>query len=131
MSDQVHHPKAILRRKKVEARTGLSRSTIYDGVKAGTFPPPISLGAKAVGWLESEIEDWISCRVQVSRKTVNGERDDVQTVRLPLDDPRRSPTRKGRFQRVEAHYDPGDQIEVRPELGHVGVYPPQRAGSTE
>ena len=69
MADQTHPPKMILRRHKVEARTGLSRSTIYDRVKAGTFPAPISLGRKAVGWLESEIEAWISSRVQASRKT--------------------------------------------------------------
>lgn len=39
----------ILRRKQVEARTGLSRSTIYERIKAGTFPAPVSIGAKAVG----------------------------------------------------------------------------------
>lgn len=58
----------ILRRQEVEARTGLSRSTIYAWVKDGNFPAPISLGAKAVGWLEAEIEDWIAARVAVSRK---------------------------------------------------------------
>lgn len=52
----------ILRRKQVEARTGLSRSTIYLRIQEGTFPRPINLGARAVGWLENEIEAWlISC----------------------------------------------------------------------
>lgn len=50
----------ILRRKQVEMRTGLSRSTIYQRVTLGTFPSPIRLGAKSVGWLECEIEAWIS-----------------------------------------------------------------------
>lgn len=59
---------SILRRKQVEARTGLSRSTIYDRIKAGTFPAPISLGAKAVGWIESEIDAWLNARIQASRK---------------------------------------------------------------
>jgi prophage regulatory protein len=59
----------ILRRQEVEARTGLSRSTIYAWVKDGNFPAPISLGAKAVGWLEAEIEGWIAARVAVSRKS--------------------------------------------------------------
>jgi len=59
----------ILRRQEVETRTGLSRSTIYAWVKDGNFPAPISLGAKAVGWLEAEIEDWIAARVAVSRKS--------------------------------------------------------------
>lgn len=57
----------ILRRKQVESRVGLSRSTIYDRIKAGTFPAPISLGAKAVGWLESDISAWIASRIQESR----------------------------------------------------------------
>lgn len=53
----------ILRRKQVEARTGLSRSTIYAGVRAGTFPKPIQLGAQSVGWLSSEIEGFLRERV--------------------------------------------------------------------
>lgn len=60
---------AILRRKAVEARTGLSRSTIYLRVAEGTFPKPVSLGARAVGWLEGEISDWLHARVAESRGT--------------------------------------------------------------
>jgi prophage regulatory protein len=52
----------ILRRPAVEASTGLSRSTIYQHMQAGTFPKPIRLGAKAVGWIESEILAWIEAR---------------------------------------------------------------------
>ncbi len=54
---------AILRRREVEARTGLGCSTIYDSIKAGTFPAPIQLGPKAVGWVESEINAWLAARV--------------------------------------------------------------------
>lgn len=68
MAAQVQSVATILRRKQVEARTGLSRSTIYDRIKAGTFPAPISLGAKAVGWVESEISAWLNARIQESRK---------------------------------------------------------------
>tara|TARA_R110000868_G_scaffold148473_4_gene370427 strand:+ start:353 stop:553 length:201 start_codon:yes stop_codon:yes gene_type:complete len=53
----------ILRRPAVEAITGLSRSTIYQNMQAGEFPKPIRLGAKAVGWVESEIVDWIEARI--------------------------------------------------------------------
>ena len=60
MPDQ---PLKILRRPAVEAITGLSRSTIYQNMQAGEFPKPIRLGAKAVGWVESEIVDWIETRV--------------------------------------------------------------------
>lgn len=59
---------SILRRRQVEARTGLARSTIYDRIKAGTFPAPISLGEKAVGWIESEVNGWLNARIQESRK---------------------------------------------------------------
>ena len=59
-----HEPSlVILRRREVEARTGLGCSTIYEGVKAGTFPAPIQLGPKSVGWLESEVNGWLAARV--------------------------------------------------------------------
>jgi prophage regulatory protein len=58
----------ILRRKQVETKTGLARSTIYDRVKAGTFPSQVSLGARAVGWVESEIDEWLTAQIEKSRK---------------------------------------------------------------
>lgn len=57
----------ILRRKQVEARIGLSRSTIYGGVNAGTFPKPINLGRQSVGWIEAEVEQWLRDRIAASR----------------------------------------------------------------
>lgn len=64
----MHQTNSILRRKQVEARTGLSRSTIYVRIKEGSFPEPINLGARAVGWLESEIEEWLDHQIKRSRK---------------------------------------------------------------
>ena len=58
----------ILRLPAVKARTGLSRSTIYLRVNDGTFPKSINLGARAVGWLESEIDNWLSQKIEQSRK---------------------------------------------------------------
>ena len=58
---------SILRRKQVQARTGLARSTIYFHIQNGTFPRPVPLGPRAVGWLESEINDWIAERVLLAR----------------------------------------------------------------
>jgi prophage regulatory protein len=52
----------ILRLPQVKGRCGLARSSIYARVKNGTFPAPISLGERAVGWLESEIVAWIDSR---------------------------------------------------------------------
>ena len=54
----------ILRRPEVEQCTGLSRSSIYNGIAANTFPRPIPLGEKAVGWLESEITAWQKARIE-------------------------------------------------------------------
>ena len=58
----------ILRLTKVKARTGLSRSTIYLRIKAGAFPAQVSLGPRAVGWIEEDIERWIAMQVERSRK---------------------------------------------------------------
>jgi prophage regulatory protein len=57
----------ILRLRAVLARTGLTRSMAYALVKAQDFPSPINLGARAVGWLESEVDAWIAARVESSR----------------------------------------------------------------
>ena len=58
---------SILRRPDVEARTGLSRSTIYFKVAQGSFPRPVSLGPRAVGWVASEVEAWLEQQVSASR----------------------------------------------------------------
>jgi prophage regulatory protein len=52
----------ILRLPEVRRRTGLSRSTIYSLMRLGDFPRAIPLSARSVGWLESEIEKWITGR---------------------------------------------------------------------
>jgi prophage regulatory protein len=62
--------RSFLRLPNVKARTGLGKSSIYLGVTRGDFPAPISLGARAVAWLEDEIEQWIANRVERSRPGV-------------------------------------------------------------
>lgn len=57
----------ILRLPAVRARTGLSRSTIYLRVAQGTFPKPVGLGARAVGWVEAEIQEWLQRQIEASR----------------------------------------------------------------
>jgi prophage regulatory protein len=59
---------AILRLPDVLQTTGLSRSTVYLRVSEGTFPKPISLGGRAVGWLEHEVQEWIDRRIAASRQ---------------------------------------------------------------
>jgi len=53
----------ILRRREVEARTGLSRSTLYAQMAEGAFPKPVRLGKRAVGWPEHTIAEWLESRV--------------------------------------------------------------------
>jgi prophage regulatory protein len=66
---ETHRPR-ILRRRLVQAQTGLSKSAIYDSVAQGIFPRPIHIGQRSVGWLASEVEDWIATRVAESRSGV-------------------------------------------------------------
>ncbi len=54
----------ILRLKDVTNTTGLSRSTIYSYLSEGCFPKPVALGSRAVGWVESEVQDWIMIRIR-------------------------------------------------------------------
>jgi prophage regulatory protein len=54
----------IIRLKEVMDLTGLARSTIYKFISGELFPKPISLGDRCVGWVESEVHDWIVSKIQ-------------------------------------------------------------------
>jgi prophage regulatory protein len=58
----------ILRLPDVMSRVGLRRASIYLHMTKGSFPKPITLGARAVGWLESDIDGWIAARIEVTRR---------------------------------------------------------------
>ncbi|MBM3396551.1 MAG: AlpA family phage regulatory protein [Betaproteobacteria bacterium] len=69
----------ILRLPQVKSRSGLSRSAIYAKLRPNrmrpgdydpTFPAPVAIGARAVGWIEAELEIWLRARVQKSRRGV-------------------------------------------------------------
>jgi prophage regulatory protein len=57
----------LLRLGDVQRRVGLRRSTIYDLVRRGAFPPPIRLGRRCSAWLGVEIDRWIVNQVASSR----------------------------------------------------------------
>lgn len=57
----------ILRLPTVKELTGLSRSTIYLRISKNEFPAPISLGGRAVGWLEGDVNAWLTEKVEASR----------------------------------------------------------------
>lgn len=54
----------IIRLKEVIDSTGLARATIYKYIGEGTFPRPVSLGDRCVGWVEREVHDWILARIE-------------------------------------------------------------------
>jgi len=56
----------IIRRKALEARIGLSCSTIYMMMSEGRFPRPIKIGRRAVGWRASDVEEWLETLTEVS-----------------------------------------------------------------
>lgn len=60
-------PNYLRRLPHLKQRTGLSRSSIYALIKLEQFPKPISIGKRAVAWLDSDIEKWICDRISASR----------------------------------------------------------------
>jgi prophage regulatory protein len=73
MAEESKRGVIILRRKQVQARTGLPSSTLYDKLNPKSprydpsFPTQIRLSASTVGWIESEVEAWIESRIRASR----------------------------------------------------------------
>lgn len=54
----------IIRLKGVIEMTGLGRSTIYKYIDSGVFPQSVSLGGRSVGWVESEVQEWVMSRIE-------------------------------------------------------------------
>ena len=57
--DKPLEERRIVRMDEVSKLTGLARATIYKKVNDGSFPPPIRLGDRAVGWRMSDIVTWL------------------------------------------------------------------------
>ena len=60
----------IMRLKEVIGKTGLARSTIYNLISQGKFPKQVELGARSVGWVDTEIEEWLLAKMEVRDKEV-------------------------------------------------------------
>ncbi len=69
----------FLRLPKVKAVTGLSKSSLYDLIRANNFPAPIRLGSRTVAWVRSEVTQWAAERILNSRAATP----DVVGKRLP------------------------------------------------
>jgi prophage regulatory protein len=54
----------IMRLDEVMACTGLGRSSIYKMISVGTFPKPVPLMNRSVGWVSYEVESWIISRIE-------------------------------------------------------------------
>ncbi len=54
----------LIRLKEVMRVTGLARSTVYKYIAEESFPKPVSLGERCVGWVDDEVQDWIMARVE-------------------------------------------------------------------
>lgn len=55
-------PDRLVKLSAVMAMTGVGRSSIFNAVKAGTFPAPVKLGVRSVAWRMSELQAWIAAR---------------------------------------------------------------------
>ena len=60
---------SLIRRKEVQAKTGLGASSIYAMMKSGEFPQCLNLSERRVAWIESDIDKWIAERVANHRAT--------------------------------------------------------------
>ncbi|MFT5759823.1 MAG: prophage regulatory protein [Alteromonadaceae bacterium] len=60
-------PHKMLRLPSVIELTGLSRSSIYLRMKKNDFPQSISLGDRAVAWLEIDVEQWLDEKIAASK----------------------------------------------------------------
>lgn len=59
----MQHEKEFLRRRQVEARTGLKTSTLYTLMSEGKFPRPVKLGERMVAWPATEIAEWQESKI--------------------------------------------------------------------
>ena len=57
-------PMRFLKLKEVMQKTALSRSAIYRKMNDGEFPESVSLGERAIAWVESEVDEWMEERLQ-------------------------------------------------------------------
>ncbi len=54
----------LLKLKSVIERTALARSTIYKMMEEELFPKPVPLGARAVAWVETEVDEWVLAKIE-------------------------------------------------------------------
>jgi len=63
----------LVRLKEAIRLTSFSRSSIWRGIKDGTFPAPIKIGKRAIAFRQSELEQWIKSRPRVQLNNNGGD----------------------------------------------------------
>lgn len=69
MGDLPMH-KNLIRITEVQRRTGYSKAWIYRLLKEKRFPAAVKIGARAIAFIESEVDDWVNQRISESRGEV-------------------------------------------------------------
>lgn len=60
----------LIRRKEVQAKTGLGVSSLYALMKVGKFPQSLNISERRVAWIEAEIDQWIAERIAIHKATI-------------------------------------------------------------
>ena len=68
--NQQNENQRLIRRKEVQAKTGLGASSIYAMMKNGEFPQCLNLSERRVAWIESEVDQWIANRIAQHKATI-------------------------------------------------------------
>ncbi|ELR4705637.1 AlpA family transcriptional regulator [Salmonella enterica] len=61
---------SFIRLPEVQRRTGYSKAWLYRLMSQGKFPSSVKIGSRAIAFIESKVDDWISQRIEESRKEV-------------------------------------------------------------
>ncbi|HTV16103.1 MAG TPA: AlpA family transcriptional regulator [Acidobacteriaceae bacterium] len=59
----------LLKLPAVQAKTGLSRSSIYLWMSRGDFPTAVPVGARSIAWVEKEVDEWVSKRIKARQQS--------------------------------------------------------------
>ena len=60
----------LIRRKEVQAKTGLGASSIYAMMQQGTFPKAVNISERRVAWIESDVDSWIAERISSHKASI-------------------------------------------------------------
>ena len=60
----------LIRRKEVQAKTGLGASSIYAMMQQGTFLKAVNISERRVAWIESDVDQWINERIASHKASI-------------------------------------------------------------